>query len=484
MGIVLTFVFNSVLNLVLGLAVAAVLGPAEYGRFAIAFMFAIVLGTALFDWLRYATTRFIVAGEGGSSATKSSIEGGYGLLALGLVTCALFAQLAGVLSESTGVPALLVAVTAVANARFEFRAAEARAQFLNGAYIRLVLIKNVLALFLMLGAGLLFHSADWVLAMTAVSSVASSLLVGRRLDADFAAPLRQPDRALLISFARYGLPIVGANLVYQIIVLANRGFGAKAFGLADAGSLSLATDLTIRLLLSVGAALDAYLFQIAVRRRSDEGEGAAKRQVGDNMLIVGGVLGVLAVGYAATLPALESLFVPSAYRGSFSELSLILLPGIFLFCFAQFGLNPIFQLSRSTAPLLWSACVALIVDLAFLAVLPPTSGIAGIIAVHSVALAIGALVVAIWAAKTKGCWPSLRETLKTVFVVLAVACAMWPFRTITAPWFSLAGACVAGGTVSVALLMALDIMGGREHLLRRLLKDRDARRLTASPIGE
>jgi len=38
--------------------VAKFLGPAEFGRFALAFSIAVVVQTALYDWLRLSATRF------------------------------------------------------------------------------------------------------------------------------------------------------------------------------------------------------------------------------------------------------------------------------------------------------------------------------------------------------------------------------------------------------------------------------------------
>ena len=57
-------------------------------------------------------------------------------------------------------------------------------------------------------------------------------------------------------------------------MLANRGFAAAHLDFSAAGKLSLATDMTIRLILVAGAALDILLFQIAVHRRATAGAEA------------------------------------------------------------------------------------------------------------------------------------------------------------------------------------------------------------------
>ena len=58
MKLALTFALNTLFNFAVGLLVAKFLGPAEYGRFALAGAVAVFINTALFDWLRLAATRF------------------------------------------------------------------------------------------------------------------------------------------------------------------------------------------------------------------------------------------------------------------------------------------------------------------------------------------------------------------------------------------------------------------------------------------
>jgi O-antigen/teichoic acid export membrane protein len=56
--VLLAFLANTATNFIIGLMVAKFLGPEEYGRFALAFSIAVVVQTALYDWLRLSATRF------------------------------------------------------------------------------------------------------------------------------------------------------------------------------------------------------------------------------------------------------------------------------------------------------------------------------------------------------------------------------------------------------------------------------------------
>jgi O-antigen/teichoic acid export membrane protein len=462
MGIIFTFVLNAGLNLVLGLAVAAVLGPKEYGRFAVASMVAIVLSTALFDWLRLSTTRFYTElGRTSDPALRSSLNFGYLGMASVLVGVALVLLMMHV---DLGLPAGILAIAAlaaIANARFEFNAALARARFLDRTYAKLVIVKNVAALALMVGAGLLFKSATWVLAAVALSSVIALIPVRRPL-LDAATRLVSADRKRLVALARYGVPIVAANVIYQVIVLMNRSVAAAKIGYADVGQLSLATDLSIRLLLAAGAALDVFLFQVAVRRDALQGRAAGHQQIARNMVVVTSVLVLLAVGYAVTLPQLDAVVIPMKYRSDFVPISMILIPGVLAFCIVQFALNPVFQLTGRTMPIVVSACAALAVDAILLAVLPASAGIAGFAWIHSTSLIVGFVAALVLAWRTRECRPLLRDLLGIGLAGAATALAIWPTRMIEPAWLGLFSAAGIGTPVFAAVAIAFDLAGLRK----------------------
>jgi O-antigen/teichoic acid export membrane protein len=459
MGIILTFILNAGFNLALGLAVAAVLGPQEYGRFAIAWTAAIVIGTTLFDWLRLSTTRFYTEDRRNTEpALRSSLNFGYLGMALLLLTAALILV---ALRVNLGLPTAILAVAAlmaIANTQFEFHAALARARFLNRTYATLVIAKNVIALTSTVGIALLTKSAVWVLAALALSNILALLPVRRALW-DKAASLSLADRKLLIAFARYSVPIVISNVIYQVIILVNRGAAAAMFGYADAGRLSLATDLSIRLLLTAGAALDVLLFQLVVRRDAVHGRAAAHEQIAGNMAIVISVLVLLAIGYVVTLPQLEALIVPAKYHLDFVQVSTILVPGIVAFCISQFALNPVFQLKAQTLPVCVSAFIALFVDIVCVVLAPKSAGIVGFAWIHSASLVVGFLFALGFAWHAKECRPSRRDLIAILVAGAATTLAIWPTRMIAPAWLGLGSAAIIGAPLFAAVLIAFDMAG-------------------------
>lgn len=54
----LAFVSNALFNFLVAVLVARFLGPAEFGRFAIAWAAAVLVNTAGFNWLRLSGVRF------------------------------------------------------------------------------------------------------------------------------------------------------------------------------------------------------------------------------------------------------------------------------------------------------------------------------------------------------------------------------------------------------------------------------------------
>lgn len=462
MWLIVTFVVNSGLNFLLSLAVAAVLGPEEYGRFAVAFMVAVVIGTILFDWLRLSATRFYGGGTGAERAgLRSSLDSGYLGAALLLATATLFVLGLGLDLRITGALVALAAATAATSGAFEYGAALARALFLNRAYGQLVMLKNGLAFASMIAAGWFTGSAAWVLGMFSLSTFVATLTVRGAL-ADPEARLGAASRERLLAFARYGWPIVAANLAYQAIMLLNRVVATSLFGYAAAGQLSLATDVTIRILLSAGGALDVFLFQLAVHRSATEGSLAANRQVARNMTLLCACLVGLAILFAAAMPAFEALIVPARYRGEFGPIGMALVPGALAFCLIQFALSPVFQLSGRTAPVLWTALVAGTVDVVLIATIPAGATPVTLAWIHSAALGAGFVVAGGLALRVRECRPALRD-LGAILAAAGFAFALlWPIRETGATWLILAATALLGAPLYLGLLLACDVAGLRD----------------------
>ena len=58
MAVIVAFILNAGLNFGLGLLLAKLMGPADFGLFGLATTGAVVLNTLVFEWLRLSATRF------------------------------------------------------------------------------------------------------------------------------------------------------------------------------------------------------------------------------------------------------------------------------------------------------------------------------------------------------------------------------------------------------------------------------------------
>ena len=419
MKVLLAFFANACVNFVIGLLIAKFLGPEEYGRFALAFAIAAVVQTALYDWLRLATTRFY---SGRAPDTLPFVRGtlAASFLAVtgGLFVVATLFAFFGPRLEFDNQLILLALMTATANGLFDYCTALARARFDDGAYSRLMLVKNLLALVFIGGGAFVFRSAAVALA-GGVVSLMTTVLLARTALRDPEADLGKAQSARARDFLSYSAPIVAALLLYQAIPLASRAIVAVVYDFAETGQFSLSYDIGVRAILAFGTALDVLLFQIAVDARETHGAVRAREQVAANMGIVFAIMAPACVGLWIVMPSIEALLVPGQFRGPFGHYLGLLLPGLFAMALITFGLNPVFQIEKRTAPLVYAAIAAVVVAIGLLFALP--WGVdASNLAIAQTGGWLAALAVTIACAlRVDPVWPSFRD-----FALAALGTAM------------------------------------------------------------
>ena len=459
MTIVVTFALNAALTFALGLLVAKFLGPEAFGRYAVALSVATVINTAAFEWLRLSATRFYSdRSHQHDAGVRATLTLGYGAVVLTLT--ALLAA-AALLRLDLGLPtSLLAAATAagVGMGLFDYRAALARARFLDRTYAALVLAKNALGFALMVGGAFAFGDPTLVLYGSALSALAA-ILAARRALADPDARPSLARRDLMAGFARYALPLVAASFVYQLIPLINRGFLASRFGFAEAGAFSLPADLGLRLFATLGTGMDMVLFQLAVRTDATDGRDAAQAHVARNLAVVAAVLFPVAAGFWLVLPSFEALLVPEAFRGSFASYMALLIPALLALALVQYAVNPVFQLRTATAPVTAAALVALVVNAGLLPVLAARFGPLGGAAAQAGGFVVAALVLVALAARTTALpWRDLALAAVATAVMTA---ALWPLRALPPGMAQLAVTTAAGVGIYGVLALIFDIAGAR-----------------------
>ena len=480
MNVLLAFLANSATNVVIGLLVAKYLGPEEYGRFAIAFSISAVVQTALFDWLRLAATRFYsVRVRDQKPVVRATLDMSFVAVvcALALATV-LFAYLGPTL-DFDGVLILLALLTAVVNGLFDYSTALVRARFDDHLFGRLVFVKNLLSLLLTGGGAFLFHSAAVALAGT-IASLFGTVIAARASLTDKGAPPGAARRETAAALIAYSAPIVTANLLYQAIPLAARSTVADVYDFAETGQFALAFDLGMRAMLAFGSALDVLLFQIAVAAHENHGAERARRQVGRNMAVVLAFLLPACTGLFLVMPSIELLIVPAQYRGPFAHYLGLLLPGLFAMGMILFGVNPVFQIGKKTAPMVGAALVAVAAGF-FLVVALPWGRDASSLALAQCGAYLAALVATLFfAARAKPIWPRPRDVAFAVVATGGMVAVLSPLREMTPGVLTLLLQVSLGVVVYGVLTLIFDTAGLRGQAMV-WIKRRRARTVPPPP---
>jgi O-antigen/teichoic acid export membrane protein len=464
MKILVAFFSHALFSLVVGLAAAALLGPEQFGRFALGLAGAGFVQILAFDWLRLSATRFysqsvreqrpqMRAVLNAGFAWAAGVIAGVGALAIALLA-----------PDDLRALALAALAMTVLNGLFDFYAALARARFLDDVYVRLILVKNLASLALVIGAAYYTQSAAATL-FAAAGALTISLVAARRALRD--PPVRQRElaredvQAIVRDCARYCTPIVLAAALYLAVPLLDRLWVAHRWGYAQSGYFSLAFDIGWRVLAAFGAALDVLLFQIAVRA-SQKGATHARVQVARNFGVVFAVLAPAALGLWLVAPGLQSVFAPAAFHGPFLEFFTLLLPGFFCLALASFGAQARFQIETKTAPLLVAALVAFAVNaIALGAPAPNYVGTA-----QSLAFACALAILLLW--RGPGALMSAADFSKVAAATLLMGLVLWPLRSMEPGVAALAAQVAIGLAIYGACVAAFDIAGLRTMFAQAL----------------
>lgn len=453
------FFFNAAANFALGVALSALMGPAEFGRYSTVFLGATTLGAALFDWLRLSSIRFST-GEERRVSVASSLDAAW----LTMIALAFVATL-GVMAigSDIGFGRALLALTpflAIAIARADYTSATMRARNLGRAFLLFTALRQGLIFTVVVGV------AWWT--RSALASVTTLTLATLAATAAMSAALRTPGARVALAegedvrrFLVYAKPIVVSTVLYQAMALINRHLALEWFGAEATGKLALATDLGFRMFLVLNVLPETLLFQYALQREAEAGRAAAEKQIGVNIVLVFAVLAPLAVGYVAMQPTFEALLVPQAYRGDYARLSLWLTPGFFAFCALYSACGPVFQLEKKTWPLTLAALAAMATDLLLLTRAPFNASIDGLAQAHAAALCVGFVAAAVPALRRKAMRPRWRDLAVIVAASAAMGFALAPLNAVSPAPLAAALALILGGGGLVAVFLAFDVGGVR-----------------------
>jgi O-antigen/teichoic acid export membrane protein len=470
-----TFLINSAFNLALGLLIARFLGPQGFGQYAIATAVAVVLNTLFLDWIRIAATRFYSQQTRDEEpAVRGTLDTIFILSSFGL---SLSSALAIYLGLDFGLAIALAAFApamGICNGLFDYHSALARARFDDRTYSLIVILKNVLSLVFVVGGAWWFQS-PLIVAIGFVLNILASLLMVRSRLIDPQVSIIRPDWKAAKRYFLYGFPVIVASMIYYLIPLWNRTAIASSLGFAASGQFSLAYDLGIRVVQTMGSAIDIILFQLAVKAEREGGLEAAKAQLSRNMGIVLAALAAVAGGYWLVLPSFELLLVPQAFRGSFFAVTVYLLPGLVCFALVQAALTPVFQIKNKTWPTVVAASAALVLNALLITTLPSKATIESYATVQTASYAMALVAAFLLTFSVLKVLPGWRDLLAVAVATALMIAAVWPIRIWPPGWSALLASACAGGTAFISVLLIMN-MGDCRGSIRRRLERRRAER--------
>lgn len=468
MTVFLVSLCNILVNFAIGLLVAKYLGPEEYGRFALAYATAIFVQTGFFDWIRLGATRFYserIRSE--EPAVRATLDFGFIAIALGLAAGASLLFLSGItFTLSNGLIALAIGVAA-ANGLFDYHTALVRARFDDRLFTRLLLVKNIVALALMGSGAFLFGSAKMTLIGT-ILSLCGSVATARAALHDPASKPSLSRLSIAHALMSYSLPIVGANVLYLAIPLANRSILAIVAGFSETGQFSLAYDFGTKAIQAIGSTLDIVLFQIAVATHELRGPAQAKRQIARNLTIVIAMVLPACTGLWLTLPSVESLAIPEAFRNHFGVLLPLMMTGLFSMAIIQFGISPIFQIEKKTAPLVAAALAACAADPLLLLILPMDDGASRLAVAQAGAMLIALITLVVFASRGWRRWPRARDLAVIACANALMSVAVLPIRQREPGLATLFEQIATGAATYSFIVLGFDVAGLRSLTISHL----------------
>jgi O-antigen/teichoic acid export membrane protein len=473
-----TFAINSGINFVMGLLIARFLGPEQFGLYALGAALLVLVNVFAIDWLKLSTIRFYTNAKRHSEPeVRATLDGLAALCTLALIVPLLVAVAAGVDFRVPTAIATAAVAAGVIGGLFDYQQAVARARENDVVYIRMVLVKNLLAIVLMVGGAWWTQDPALVLTGAAISALAALVAVRRPL-ADAPLALSRIDGAQVRLFAAYAVPLVATNVLLSAIPLVNRAFMASHHGLAEAGYFALASDIGVKLMGTLGATLEIMLLPLAVRALDREGLAASHRQIARNLAVVLAVVLPVALGLVLALPAIEALIVPAAFRGHFSTYLLLMLPAFAAMPIMQVGFNPVFLMSRRTTVSTLAALAGLVINLIAIGLLMAGfgqgAGPAAVALAMTAGFVITALIVAAGAMRHDAARPRWRDLAFIALGLVLMGAAILPLRAIEPAALTLALQVIVGIAVHAGVMLAGDVAGCRgalsDYLQSRKLK--------------
>ena len=457
-------VIPSMLSL-LGIAIyTRMLGPEDYGLYALVVSGAGLAQVWFFEWLRLSTLRFLPQFDERRAALTSSLAAGF-LIAAGVAGILAFGALP--LFRGT-MPSGMLEIGVLllwAQGLFGVTAAMTWADLAPRRFVVMALSSSVLMLGLsVLGLSLGFGPIALVAALTVAYSVAVIPPLAREWPR---IRLRDADRALIWRCWRYGLPLSLASGFGLVVMTSDRFMIAWLLDTGAAGGFAAAYELARHPIGALLGVVSQAAVPLAINRLERAGADAARVQLQQNLALL------LAIGLPATvgLALVADDLVAIVLGAEFREAAAALIPWIALAALLHgitaHHFNVAFQLAQTTAPMACISIMAALLNLALNYWWIQSLGVVGAAYASVVTYVFAMTCSVIWGRRAFALPRPDSELFKVAGATALMAAAVWAVPTPASAW-ALGVRVLTGAVVYGAAIWALDLGGIRAGLRNRI----------------
>ncbi|MCA0319019.1 MAG: lipopolysaccharide biosynthesis protein [Proteobacteria bacterium] len=438
------------------------LTPAEYGFYVIALSIAGVVSALLFTWVRLSVLRF--ESEGEAADIRLTALAAYLASVLTMPVVLAVTTLALGISFDRGLAAV---VLAAALGLFELGQEILRARLDATAYMRATVVRAFSAIavsYALVQAG--FGGLGLVAGVVA-GYVVSALLFS---PAVWKGPRKPFDRATFNIMLGFGIPMAMSGGVFALHAALDRLLVAWLLGDAAAGIYGAAADLVRQIILFPALSVASAVVPLAIRSLAEEGAAAADEHLTRSGELLLAVVMPAVVGLAIVAPHFAALILGPEFRDTAAVLIPILVFAWLFQTISQQFVQVSFHLAKKPSLMVAHGTVILVVNVVAMALLVRPFGLKG--AAWSLVIAEFAGVVAGYMLSQRAhplplFWrPALK--VAAAVLVMAVPTALVEWSDPTGSFVGLAVSVGVGVLVYGTATFALDIVGIRGILMRRM----------------
>lgn len=456
-------------GLAISLLVPLLVAADEYSIFALTWSAGQLVASVAYEWMRFGVLRYSVGADEELATTRRNLLWqGYVLVTGILLAGALLAGLAIFISP-LALYVAPIAFYAACQGAFEGRQARARALFDNGFYSISWVLRTFISLALsVLAAWMTGSGAAALLGLTA--SYPITMLVMNRLSARPA--LRASWNSEQFRFlARYGFFAALATNISMLLPTVLRTLAISTLGLADAGGLVLAADLSQKAISVVGLAVNIVVLQTTIKTAEFGSREDMVRQFKAQIAVTSAFVVPAAFGFYLIQDPFMDLFVSGEFRRTYQASVAVMSLSGSLICFRLFAIDSLFVAMGKTAGAIYGPLAA--VTLTILGILgmgyfTGNFGLAVPVAYLLGALAGASTSILAVARTGKIEWPIV-DLLKVAAGALAMTVTLFIPKTGSAT-VDLVAMTVVGGLSYALSVIALDTAGIRSFAVKVLRK--------------